>query len=428
MRTLTDLSLTVIAFDYNVYKQERNILSCSCSVQAAMAPGVTVNVISGTTTLATYHLNAARKCVIDLTDYLRTYATGLLKVRAMYNDANIGEVSVDWSVVGLISPSRLFVPDTREAAEVRATAQVQHNYLLPSRILQPIASDDTLDVYGVQSVYLLKSTGALHPHTYYLHFEGSISNYPSVQPSDVIIAIYADVFSLPRTYAQIEPYLVDPHDGTFRYDFADIHFTTEDAADQAIAQIQDYVSTQQIQLDGYDLWAVDDGNADTTEKKVTGTTFDNLVIGSTTKTVGIAGTNKNIVQSVAIVPRLCGVNYAAVRWVSATGHKRQATWEYGEHKQQTGDVVSIENVTGEYAGSKGREDGLTLRLDGLTAFDVWYYGDIITSSSVELSLDGSTWRAVKVESKDVTIPDGDGGELQELKVNITYAEYDAVAM
>ena len=176
------------------------------------------------------------------------------------------------------------------------------------------------------------------------------------------------------------------------------------------------------------IYHVDTGSADTIEKQVTSTTFDALTIDSTTNMVGVALGTKEVVQSVIVQKRLCGVTYADVRWISATGHERIATMELREHTVAVGDKLNIEAADGEYDERKGREDNLVLRLQGLTQYDVWYYGDIVTSSSVDISLDGSTWRTVRVTSKDVTIPDGNGGELQELKVTITYADYDAVAM
>ena len=428
MRTLTNGSLTVVAFDYNVYKQERNVLDCTISDTAARLLLMTINVKSGNTTLATFHVTTAGRCFIDLTDYLRVNSPGTLTVQAIYDLSEpVGSVSVDWSVAGLISPARLFVPDTPSAATIRTTAQVAHNWLLPTRVLQPTTSGDVLEVYGMPDCYLLKSTGALHPHTYYVHMEGNAANELVVV--SFVIAVYQSVYGLTRTAADIQPYLTYL-DNQWIYNFKDVPFLTQAGATETVTEVLAYYNEHgdpDVTLDVCN--AVDEGDPDTTEKKVTGSAFDSLTIGSTIKTIGVTDDEKNIVQSVAIIPRRCGVLYAAVEWVSATGHTRRATWEVREHKQQTGDTVAIATVTNDFDIRKGREDGLTLRLDSLTAFDVWYYGDIVSSSSVRVSLDGGqTWQAVKVESKDVTIPDGDGGELQELKIQVTYAEYDAVVM
>ena len=430
MRTLTNGNLTVVCFDANVYKQERNTLQCTVTDTQAHINLTTIRIKNGNTTLATYHVAANGKLAIDLTDYIRVNASGTLTVQAIYDLADItGAVSVGWSVVGLISPARLFVPDTNEAAEIRSSAGVANNWLLPTRIVQPTTSADVLEVYGCQNAYLLKSTGGLHPHLYYCRLEGGYSQASSCENVvQFIIGVYYNVYGLTRTDEQIAEYLYCEAN-VFTYDFKDAMQTSQADAEAKQTAIQEYYTQQLPPVDLSDVFVEDDGNADTTEKKVTGTTFDSLTIGSTAKSVGVTNASKEIVQSVQVQPRRCGVIYAAVEWVSATGHTRRATWEVREHKQQTGEQVAIETVTNDYDVRKGREDALTLRLDGLTAFDVWYYGDIVSSSQVRLSLDGgSTWQQVKVESEDVTVPNGDGGELQELKINVTYAEYDAVVM
>lgn len=427
MRTLTNGDLTVVAFDYGVYKQERNVLRCTYT-GTYNAKNITVNVINGSTTLATYHMDTSGKCFVDLTDYVRTYSTGNLTVTAIYDGADVvGSVSVNWSVIGLISPTKLFVPDTPEAAEVRASANKPSNYLFPSKVVQPIGTGK-LEVYGAQGAYLLKSTNALHPHMYYNVLEGG-NNDPSIPISDYIIEIYISVFGMTRTHAQIAPYLEDHGDLTFVYRFADIQYTDGDEASQAADEIEAYVISSAMPMGISLIYHADTGSADTTEHKVTSTTFDALTIGSTIHTVGVAlGGTKEIVQSVILQPRLCGVKYADVCWISATGHERIATMELCEHVQQVGEKIDIETPTGEYDERKGRQDNLALRLAGLTAYDMWYYGDIVTSSKVEISTDGTNYHTVLVTSKSVNIPDGDGGELQELKIQITYDDYGAVAM
>lgn len=428
MRTLTNGDFTVVAFDYAVYKQEHNILRCTVTGAYTMK-NVTVDILSGATKLATYNMNTAGKCFVDLTDYVRTYQSGALTVKAIYDGADvIGSVYIDWSVIGLISPTKLFVPDTPEAADIRQTVGVAHNYLLPTRVLQPLASEGAIEIYGLQGSYLLKSdSGQVVPARWYVHCEGGCTDLAVMTASDFIIQTYADVFGLTRTPAQIAPYLQDSGD-TFIYDFADVLFPAKDEADEACDEISANTTDKGYPINLPDIWSLSTGNGHTTETQVTSATFATLSHGDNDTALGVAGADKHIAQSVIVQPRLCDTLYAAVRWVSATGHTRTAVWELREHTVAVGDKLNIDAPDGEYDERKGREDNLVLRLQGLTQYDIWYYGDIVTSSSVEISLNGSTWRTVKVTSKDVTIPDGNGGELQELKVSITYADYDAVAM
>ena len=124
----------------------------------------------------------------------------------------------------------------------------------------------------------------------------------------------------------------------------------------------------------------------------------------------------------------CGKQYAAVRWVSFTGQIRLHTWEVTKAKMATRDSIELLTIDGSYNTIKGREDGFVLRLDGLTAYDMWYYADIITSSKVEVSMDGYTWQQVEITTKDVTIPDGDAGKLNTLEINCNWRKYDAITL
>ena len=81
----------------------------------------------------------------------------------------------------------------------------------------------------------------------------------------------------------------------------------------------------------------------------------------------------------------------------------------------------------DYDDVKGREDSFTIRLDGLNNYDLWYYADLITSSSVKVTLDGEKWQKVQVTEKNITLPDGEANN-GILEISLNYAKYDAVAM
>lgn len=125
--------------------------------------------------------------------------------------------------------------------------------------------------------------------------------------------------------------------------------------------------------------------------------------------------------------RHCGVEYAFVKWISFTGIERTHIFEVSKVKTETADAFSLMPIDNEYIEIKGRKDGLSLRLDGLCAYDLWYYSDVITSSNVQVSLDGTNWDRVQVTTKSITQPDGEGGD-GELEITINWKRYDAVAM
>ena len=135
-----------------------------------------------------------------------------------------------------------------------------------------------------------------------------------------------------------------------------------------------------------------------------------------------SGRNYNLVH------RMCGVEYAYVRWVSFSGITRVHVFEISKPKTETADAYSMLPIDNEYIEIKGRKDGFTLRLDNLCAFDLWYYADVITSSKVEVSLDGVNYDRVQVATKNITLPDGETKVNGELAIEVNWKRYDAVAM
>lgn len=52
---------------------------------------------------------------------------------------------------------------------------------------------------------------------------------------------------------------------------------------------------------------------------------------------------------------------------------------------------------------KSRKKEITLRLDDLTTYDLWYYSDLLTSSNVFAYVDGD-WQRIQVITKSINIP------------------------
>lgn len=123
-----------------------------------------------------------------------------------------------------------------------------------------------------------------------------------------------------------------------------------------------------------------------------------------------------------------GCNKACVvRWISRYGAQKQFVWYYKDLRVNVSEVVSIATIDGTYDERKGYMQGLTLFLDELNAYDYWYYSDIITSSKVEICMEGSSlWRVVQVDAKNVQIPNNDMGKPKDLEVQINFQKYDAI--
>ena len=134
---------------------------------------------------------------------------------------------------------------------------------------------------------------------------------------------------------------------------------------------------------------------------------------------------KSTFQSIFV--DVCKFPAAAVRWVSFTGGQRVHHFLL---RKPT--IASVENyqlltLDNSYNEIKGRLYGLDLYLDDLLPYDLWYYADVITSSKVEVSLDGQTWNQVQVTNKNVTIPTGEMGN-GKLEITVNWRRYDAVTM
>lgn len=119
-------------------------------------------------------------------------------------------------------------------------------------------------------------------------------------------------------------------------------------------------------------------------------------------------------------------HYALVEWVSFTGQTRKHYWEIKKNTIAQGETISILTLDNSYNDIRGREDGFTLSLDGLNAYDFWYYSDLITSSSVYVTLNG-TKTQVQIATKNVTIPDGDAID-GKIEIAVNWKKYDAVAL
>ena len=122
----------------------------------------------------------------------------------------------------------------------------------------------------------------------------------------------------------------------------------------------------------------------------------------------------------------CGKRYAEVEWVSFTGQIRRHVFEVVKLTEETTNEVSLETLTNEYDVRKDRRVSFSLRLEGLTAYDYWYYSDLVTSSSVKVSLSGTNYRQVQVTAKKSTTPETSAGKPLNLEIPINYVRYDTL--
>lgn len=135
------------------------------------------------------------------------------------------------------------------------------------------------------------------------------------------------------------------------------------------------------------------------------------------------------VRDINIREPQCGRCYAMVQWVSACGIIKRHTFEVRDVELSVSDSVSLQNNFGGFREAKGTRKGLRLHLPQLTAYDYWYFSDIITSSDVrvavsEIDADFGEDTRVKVTTKSVTIPNG--ASVADFDVDVILKDYDII--
>lgn len=139
-----------------------------------------------------------------------------------------------------------------------------------------------------------------------------------------------------------------------------------------------------------------------------------------------------VVTSRVIQPE-CGKQYARLTWKSRKGNNKVHYFELSGINYKTSDTLALEpELSSQLSGLKGYREhrgetlSCTLRLDGLTAYDVWYYSDILQSSRCSIGIDnGRVDYAAQCTTAKIEIPDGDAGTNElVLTFNLNSYEHD----
>lgn len=136
-------------------------------------------------------------------------------------------------------------------------------------------------------------------------------------------------------------------------------------------------------------------------------------------------------RKVQLEERACGVNYVLVEWISFWGAAKRFMFELTKHKIASVDNFSLLDILQDYHPAKGREESFTLRLDGLSVYDLWYYSDILTSGQVRVHIktvtEGTDGKTVEIVGKNIVLPDGENNN-GVLEIECKFAKYDALAL
>lgn len=381
MRTLTSGTLTVQAYDVNVWLQERNVLRIKDPGATKVSIGT-----SPSAELATYTLDANKEAVVDMSDYMRTHAIATdIYVRS--NSGDDVQIVANYNPIGLINPLNVLVPYSDSGLLIQA----------PSMIYETIKPG----LFAAEFMSTEENIGVFQ----YLRNEPTRLNAGE-------LVIYTPFFPNSFTGLTIGELLQERaiHAGSYEFNFDGV---------ESLELIAPY------------RWVYDNITIYT---KVRNPKYENdytyIDTGGSTVYYICNGEywDTETLQNILVRKLECNRRYAAVRWVSFTGKTRVHTFELRDATQTADEVIKLETLDGTYNQIKGRTDGFKLYLDELTAYDYWYYADVITSSKVEVSLDGTTWQQVEVTTKSVTIPNTSEGKTNKLEIIVNWRNYDAVTM
>lgn len=113
----------------------------------------------------------------------------------------------------------------------------------------------------------------------------------------------------------------------------------------------------------------------------------------------------------------CDVDSEYVLWKSVSGGYKAALWKVKDKGLNVTDSVQFATMTDGVDVRKSFGSVMALYLDDLSAYDVWYYSDIIASDVVNVN-----GRKVNVTTSSITYPNGyDRGEVV---VNVEFSNFD----
>ena len=113
----------------------------------------------------------------------------------------------------------------------------------------------------------------------------------------------------------------------------------------------------------------------------------------------------------------CDADSAYVSWQGISGGNKAALWKVRDKGINVTESVDFATMTDGVDVRKSFGSTMALYLDDLSAYDVWYYSDIIASDIVKVN-----GRQVNITTSSVTYPNGyDRGEVV---VNVEFSNFD----
>lgn len=121
----------------------------------------------------------------------------------------------------------------------------------------------------------------------------------------------------------------------------------------------------------------------------------------------------------------CSQRFVLIKWLSSYGNYKQQWFEVEDRTTESTERQEKATLTNNYSVLKNRVDSLTAVMRDITAHDIEYYSDLVTSNEVFILKDGddTVGEQVDVETKKITIPNG-VNQKYDFKIDINHRHYD----
>lgn len=441
MRTITTQHLSIEVFDENVWSQERNLMKVSCS-GASYAD--TIQVTYGTKVF-NYRFKADGTLSLDCSDFIRSAASG-----SFYVDYGTDSTAtITWTVQGLINPDNMIIPQNASgtdgviinpsmilrpfdgcALRLEAYLSSFSGCEVLSDIARSMVRSNVINDIATRVQYIFATSAASDIWSYHYVDQFVVGgdeqvSYDEAEPPTWVKVKYTEDTEL-RVYFNSET-VGTAHVTTTKKSLA-FSVNAKSAVTSWGISHANATGHWNIYTHRYDLasgyFYTLKFDAQVTDIDTNEITFDNFSL----EKKSVADTR----ESQLTEP--CGL-HAMLQWTSRSGAKKIATWLLKSDTQEAVNAVDLQCLGNEFDIKKGQEWSITAYLEGLTAYDYWYYSDIVTSSDVRMLLNASGFDTtnneipsdyrVKVTTKNVKQPDGDT-KFYTLEVQITYKRYDTV--
>lgn len=128
---------------------------------------------------------------------------------------------------------------------------------------------------------------------------------------------------------------------------------------------------------------------------------------------------------VLIKEQVCGLRYVLLKWLSSYGNYKQQIFEVEDRTTESTERQEKATMTNNYSVLKNRVDSLTVIMRDISAHDIEYYSDLVTSNEVFILADenDTVGEQVDVQTKKITIPNG-VTQKYDFKIDIKHRHYD----